>query len=382
MSKARILLRNFAPAIFLVAFLIYTQFSGGRLSDLFSSDDYEEVYESAGTFQSALVEPWNHYVHKKSIQEDFRSSRCMTMDSINYVWPQDIRIMTMESREDFDDFLKLLNDMVELEALRIEKVDLSEKDLEALFEGLADKKHFIKLMIRMCEVRSLPPSIAQLKKLETLDLFLNRLTSLPDEITQLTNLQYLSLYSNRKLRSLPEELGKLEELATLDISSTGITELPVSIEYCYRLVHLSATAASLESVTPGLGYCEDLRYLSLAINDLDSLPAVLSQLNYLENLNASYNQLKGLPASFYALDNLEYLFLSNNEFNLVPESILGMDALYYLNMSQNPLHFINLELGELPNLKHLTFGPSKVLGPNLEDLQFRYPDLVIEIEED
>lgn len=54
---------------------------------------------------------------------------------------------------------------------------------------------------------SLPPTVCQLKALQTLDVSHNLLQQLPDEIGFLGELVRLKLFNN-KLKQLPESMGK------------------------------------------------------------------------------------------------------------------------------------------------------------------------------
>lgn len=137
---------------------------------------------------------------------------------------------------------------------------------------------------------TLPPEIAELKSLEKLVLFKNRLTELPPWIGELSNLKELILSSN-DLKALPTEIGNLTHLEKL----------------------------------------------TLQFNDLQTLPEEIGNLHNLEYLDVQYNQLKALPAQIGKLKELKFLYLNNNKLTSLPQEIGSMESLQYLVIGKNQL---------------------------------------------
>lgn len=68
------------------------------------------------------------------------------------------------------------------------------------------------------------PEIGRLKSLRILILDFNALDNVPAEIGELTNLLYLDLSTNKNLKSLPPSIANLKQLQELNIENTGISK--------------------------------------------------------------------------------------------------------------------------------------------------------------
>jgi Leucine-rich repeat (LRR) protein len=83
--------------------------------------------------------------------------------------------------------------------------------LEGLPKEVCSLKHLQGLSILHCQLRRLPPHIADLHKLRHLFLINNRLESLPNELTTMKHLQYLDVSENQ-LTVLPTDFENLVKL--------------------------------------------------------------------------------------------------------------------------------------------------------------------------
>jgi Leucine-rich repeat (LRR) protein len=72
------------------------------------------------------------------------------------------------------------------------------------------------------DITSIPDSITQLKELERLNLFGNKLSKLPKELPK--NLKILILRSNQ-FKEIPESIEELKSLEVLDISMNEISNI-------------------------------------------------------------------------------------------------------------------------------------------------------------
>jgi hypothetical protein len=101
------------------------------------------------------------------------------------------------------------------------------KDLEFLqvynlpnlnFNKLSALTNLKYLDLNACSLKSLPPSILNLKELECLNLSVNNLSVLPDNISELTNLKEIDL-TNNCFAEIPKQIGLVKELLYLDINN-------------------------------------------------------------------------------------------------------------------------------------------------------------------
>ncbi|CAM6081489.1 unnamed protein product [Calypogeia fissa] len=84
-----------------------------------------------------------------------------------------------------------------------------------------------KLELHLNRLKTIPPSVCQIKSLNHLDLHMNKMKGLPASIGNLTQLEYLDVSSNfNDLVSLPESVGDLVSLTYCDLSFNQIKELP------------------------------------------------------------------------------------------------------------------------------------------------------------
>jgi CCR4-NOT transcription complex subunit 6 len=103
-------------------------------------------------------------------------------------------------------------------------LDFGGQGLRALSSGLFHYVFLEKLYLNHNKLKTIPPTIRQLKNLSHLDLSSNELTDLPEEIGMLTNLKKLLLFDNN-LHSLPYEMGYLYQLETLGIEGNPLNDV-------------------------------------------------------------------------------------------------------------------------------------------------------------
>ncbi|WP_213157615.1 leucine-rich repeat domain-containing protein [Parachlamydia sp. AcF125] len=199
-------------------------------------------------------------------------------------------------------------------------------------------------LVEIIGLNYLPPEIAQLSRLEKLDLSSNQLTSLPAEIGQLPQLKSLYLEDNQ-LTSLPAEIGQLSRLEWLGLRKNQLTSLPVEIGQLSQLKNFDLSKNQLNSLPAEIGLLPHLLWLYLYENQLTSLPAEIGQLSQLETLDLSENQLTSLPAEIGQLSRLEeWLGLRKNQLTSLPVEIGQLSQLETLNLSKNQLTSLPAEI--------------------------------------
>lgn len=139
----------------------------------------------------------------------FNISREIKLDSIPW------GVNALDLRQKKIDSLPLMPGLSKLELL------LLSDSVTKVPTGIGNLIGLKSMYINHAYLLELSPEVAQLKNLQTLNLFGNRLKVLPPEIVQLNNLQILNLGQNQ-LTNLPRELGELKKLTTLVLSENNI----------------------------------------------------------------------------------------------------------------------------------------------------------------
>ena len=142
---------------------------------------------------------------------------------------------------------------------------LRDCQLKSLPSSVAKKfKHIKRLVLEKNYIQILPKQIVVFTALEHLNLDSNELGELPPEILELNNLKHLSVARNM-LRKLPEPISKLSALEVLDISGNQISDLPSDFSKLgSHLREFYYAASGITSVPACVWECRNLRCLSIA----------------------------------------------------------------------------------------------------------------------
>lgn len=112
---------------------------------------------------------------------------------------------------------KEIGDLTNLEEL------VCHGEIKSIPGSIGDLKKLKFLSLPMISsLTCLPDEIGDLTSLETLDLFGTMVEGLPSSIGNLTNLKQLILPQTKNLRSLPEAIGKLRNLEVLDLKFSAL----------------------------------------------------------------------------------------------------------------------------------------------------------------
>ena len=291
----------------------------------------------------------------------------------------------------------------------IRKLNLSEKELSALPEGVRRLVNLEELYLGGNNLTSLPSWLGELSKLQVLHLSENQLTELPESISacpleclsvmdnplaelpqgiralqigegqqhllhhSLTELRYLyacacnwttipevvMTYSCLELLDLsdnaiteyPSELGRLTSLTVLDLSDSALTEVPEFVGKLSALEDLNLSENQISEIK-GLENLSSL-FCDLRGNPIEQLPTHLnrlaldeSQLNYLKSQNA--------------LGHIQELSLANQELEDVPYAIVQMQRLHELDISGNWIAWLPPKMGDLLQLKILNASDNNI----------------------
>jgi len=192
-------------------------------------------------------------------------------------------------------------------------------------------------------LRAIPPHLANLRHLESLDLSNNQISLIANRFCTLRNLRVLNLSFN-KLQSLPIGFAQLKQLEELMLSHNEITELRDN-------------------------FCElnNLEILDLSFNQLTALPD-MSGFVRLEELYLSHNKLTILPPSIEEMKHLVIFDLSHNDLKELPNEISGLVKLAEFSLVSNKLKKIPKAICDL-HCNHIEFGDNPLQEPPKEVCQ-------------
>jgi Leucine-rich repeat (LRR) protein len=211
------------------------------------------------------------------------------------------------------------------------------------------------------KLNTLPQSIAQLKKLESIGLiglpnlnwreamtFLshlpklnnvalmkNNFRTLPDGIENIKSLEQVWLGGNPELNPA-EVFEKLPFIHQVGFGGSQYTALPTNIKQATNLFNIWLSGNRLSSVVPLAGN-SNLRSMALNNNQLKQLPAGTERLN-LEALLLDDNPELDWENTFTELatmKSLKRLSLNNNKLNEIPNGLARLSGLQVLSLRGN-----------------------------------------------
>uniref|UniRef100_A0A453QA80 Uncharacterized protein n=3 Tax=Aegilops tauschii TaxID=37682 RepID=A0A453QA80_AEGTS len=183
-------------------------------------------------------------------------------------------------------------------------------------------------------ISEIPPEIARLQHLETLQVRFTWITELPCEIGDLQELKSLVVSRNNKLAKLPKEIGDLQHLETLDLCfSSRIKELPREIMNLQNLENLNLYDTMLKELPREIGKLQHLKTLEVGMTSIRRLGSEIGDLQQLETLDLSYNRrLTQLPREMWKLQNLKRLLLDGTHVAKIPREMGGLKKLEILEL--------------------------------------------------
>ncbi|KAL4586146.1 hypothetical protein LXL04_010778 [Taraxacum kok-saghyz] len=198
---------------------------------------------------------------------------------------------------------------------------------------------------------SLPPSLANLTYITTIDLNRNYLNgTIPLEWASM-KLEYLNLENNMFSETVPAELGKLENLEMLILSANNLSgELPKELNNLTNLTRLRLSSNNFTGKFPELKNWGKLETLEIQASGLEGpIPESLSSLRNLQELRISDLREGSQFPNLINMTGMVRLMLSGcNITGIIPDYISKMSALRHLDLSFNNLN------GDIPDLSGLT----------------------------
>jgi Leucine-rich repeat (LRR) protein len=117
---------------------------------------------------------------------------------------------------------------------------------------VGDDTQLERLVLRNIFAGAIPPWIAKLKQLQTLDLSMNNFQgAIPEAIGDLSSVKYLNLMGNNFTGAIPSSLGTLPAIEVLNLRNNALQgELPASIGNLRTLQLLDVGSNMLTSTIP------------------------------------------------------------------------------------------------------------------------------------
>ncbi|RUS83985.1 hypothetical protein EGW08_008246, partial [Elysia chlorotica] len=198
------------------------------------------------------------------------------------------------------------------------------------------------------QIRNIPASFGNLRKLQELKLKWNQLQEVSHELKKCTKLLRIDLSGAlRLLSAIPSALFYLEDLHTLNLSDNFFTDIPGEVCGLVKLRHLVVQRNSLLRLSSDLYKLRYLQHLELGENFLEALPEGLRSLKRLEYLGLCHNRITELPDEICFLGHLTFLGLGHNKLTQLPENMYHLQSLTTLDVNHNELREVPLLMDRL-----------------------------------
>ncbi|XP_028800278.1 receptor-like protein 6 [Neltuma alba] len=229
-----------------------------------------------------------------------------------------------------------------------------------------------------CFVGEIPPKIAELSKLVSLDLSRNEFYPYDEWLglrlepstweklaLNMTNLRELVLDHVNMSSIAPSSLS-LKLLDILSLEGCKIDgPIPTSFGNLTQLIDLNLAANNFSGDLSFLSNLQSLASLDLSGNYFSGLlPNSIGHLKSLDFLGLQYNEFHGpIPVNFENLTRLTYLDLADNIFSGKLSFLPNMPSLTSLYLSYNYFSSLSSDVfGNLSNLEFLDFSDNKLQG--------------------
>jgi Leucine-rich repeat (LRR) protein len=193
-----------------------------------------------------------------------------------------------------------------------------------------------------------------------------KVSDIPDEVVNLKKLETVRLI-NCNLKTFPTALLKIPNISTLDLSRNQITELPPDIVFPGSLTELRLNANPIHYLPVGV-FNGGILWLRFSGMGLKSLPEGIRFKG--TSIDLSGNQLTELPDDMEA-NNLFEIFLGDNKFSEFPKALTKFTALKrVLSIGSNAIKSVPKEIGNLRALQYLSLDNNQLntLPPEIGNL--------------
>ncbi|XP_073280892.1 probable LRR receptor-like serine/threonine-protein kinase At1g07650 isoform X2 [Primulina huaijiensis] len=237
-------------------------------------------------------------------------------------------------------------------ACHVQKIFLKGQDLAGVLPPSLAKLPYLNTidLTRNFLSGTIPPEWAS-TKLEYLSVIVNRLSGpIPKYLGNITTLVYMSLESNQFNGTVPAELGKLINLENLILSDNNLTgELPKELNNLTNLTELLSSNRFSGNIPSFLSWTQ-LQMLEMQASGFEG--PIHSSISVLKNLTElRISDLNGGASTFPLLRDMtrmnKLMLRSCNLSGEIPGYLKNMPALKILDLSFNSL------TGEIPDLEGL-----------------------------
>ena len=156
--------------------------------------------------------------------------------------------------------------------------------------------------------------LSKIPSLESIDFNFTTIGMLDSEIGNLKQLTHL-LIGGTKIKALPKEIAQLDKLQNLNLESLDSLDYN-SLRYIGELKHLTMLTldnCNLDSIPSCFRNLEELKTLTLFGNSLRSVPSCICHMPKLKMLVLTSNYITSLPDCLANLSNLKILSLTDNK---------------------------------------------------------------------
>ena len=284
----------------------------------------------------------------------FAKESNMDKDKLKELQEYDSRLSGLfESGMDLVEFVKNNPDFYN-SLHNMSTLDISE-DLWGIehFRDNVDKLVKLKRLYIHTKITTLPENFANLRELEELGISNACFSKIPDLIFELRNLKVLRLDrmdgwlcdkvdgsgSDRgTVDFIPETIANLTKLEVLELNDLGLKKLPDAIGSLPNLTKLNVYKNELEYLPEfhgrtieGVPFDYKIEELSVSSNNLEKLPSTVGNLKELKTLSAGDNKIREIPETIKNLSELTHLTLRNNDIKIIPDEICSLKKLEYLD---------------------------------------------------
>lgn len=233
------------------------------------------------------------------------------------------------------------------------------------------------LLIGENQITQLPSSISALKKLVGLDIRKNPFNghSSLELVCAFESLVSLSM-SRTGLKEVPACIAQLSKLEILNINDNVLRSLPQQVGELDKLrtISFDNELMDYDQAFGVLSNCDSLEKITFIKANIDSIPLSIAGLRSLRSLRFFDCGLKYIPKEIGQLHNLTYLGVSNNYLGYLEPAIFDLVNLESLSIATNSLDSVPADVAKLTQLKRLMVKDNYLTDEQVDELKKLLPD--------